>query len=335
MLQIGAGGRVPRVLVIAQIKPGPAIKGTFFDLRRVVERRVVAQTVALVDHAPRRSLARPQRDAAAIAKARRVNRAVAALQKTWAFSPCLALSRLALQSADKNSAAQHAQTDVHAHVLTLCQLDHLLQHRFEIAAVATRPRVERVKTEFGGQRDDCGFGLAVVSGDEDRRRARRLLIGRVRLQNGSENRIKSLDDAGVGKSARHRFARRISARNGQGHHVVGERVSHVHHDYARYRLRAAEFACHVRKRRKRRGQNDDIRPDDGLGGRGKTGVALEVGFKLAFNLSSSFGSREPKVNACCVKLAMSWPKAEPMLPVPIMVMFILMYPSCHLLHGDQ
>ena len=67
-----------RVLVIAHVKPGPAVKAAFFDLSGVIEGRVVAQTIALVDHAPGRALAGRKREAAGITQTRRINRAIAA-----------------------------------------------------------------------------------------------------------------------------------------------------------------------------------------------------------------------------------------------------------------
>jgi len=46
VLEVGPLTRVPRIFVPADEVPGPAVKGAFDDMRRVLERRVVACPVA-------------------------------------------------------------------------------------------------------------------------------------------------------------------------------------------------------------------------------------------------------------------------------------------------
>ena len=53
--QIGPLVLVARVLMIAEIVPGPAIEGALRHMRRIVGRQVVAKPVALVDGAPERA----------------------------------------------------------------------------------------------------------------------------------------------------------------------------------------------------------------------------------------------------------------------------------------
>ena len=70
---------VARVLVVAEIVPGPAIEGALRDVRRVVGRQIVAESVALVDGAPERASSRLDRKARAIANAGRVDALMSAV----------------------------------------------------------------------------------------------------------------------------------------------------------------------------------------------------------------------------------------------------------------
>ena len=70
---------VARVLMIAEIVPGPAIEGALRHTRRVVGRQIVAQPVALVDGAPERARCGLNRKARTIANAGRVDALVLAV----------------------------------------------------------------------------------------------------------------------------------------------------------------------------------------------------------------------------------------------------------------
>src|SRR5271163_5359623 len=69
--QIGPLVLVARVLMVAEIIPGPAIEGALRYMRYVVGRQVVAESVALVDGAPERAGSGLNRKARTIANAGR------------------------------------------------------------------------------------------------------------------------------------------------------------------------------------------------------------------------------------------------------------------------
>ena len=76
--EIGPLVLVARVLMVAEIVPGPAIEGAFRNMRCIVGREVVAKSVAFVDGAPERARSRLDRKARTVANARRVDALVPA-----------------------------------------------------------------------------------------------------------------------------------------------------------------------------------------------------------------------------------------------------------------
>ena len=77
--EIGPLVLVARVLMIAEIVPGPAIERALRDRRRIVGRQVVAESVALVDGAPERAGSGLDRKARTIANAGRVDALMSAV----------------------------------------------------------------------------------------------------------------------------------------------------------------------------------------------------------------------------------------------------------------
>ena len=75
--EIGPLAVVPRIVVIADIAPGPAVEGARADPCGVVGRQIVAEHVALVDDAPQLVGRRPNGHPRAIAQARRIDAFVA------------------------------------------------------------------------------------------------------------------------------------------------------------------------------------------------------------------------------------------------------------------
>ena len=61
--EVGPLVLVARVLMIAEIVPGPAIEGALRHMRRVVGRQVVAESVAFIDGAPERARSGLNREA--------------------------------------------------------------------------------------------------------------------------------------------------------------------------------------------------------------------------------------------------------------------------------
>ena len=79
VLELGMLALVPRVLVGAEVVPGPAIEAPFLDMGDVVGDQVVAQAVALVDRGPELAGLRMDRQADGVADARGVDPLVRAV----------------------------------------------------------------------------------------------------------------------------------------------------------------------------------------------------------------------------------------------------------------
>ena len=78
--KVGALAFVARILMVAEIVPGPAIEGARRHVRYIVRRQVVAESIALVDGAPERAGSWLDRKARTIANAGRVDALVLALR---------------------------------------------------------------------------------------------------------------------------------------------------------------------------------------------------------------------------------------------------------------
>src|SRR5580704_14017622 len=64
---------VARVLMLADVVPWPAIKAVLLDARDVVRRKIVAQSVTLVDRAPQHASLRLNRQSHGITNAGSIN----------------------------------------------------------------------------------------------------------------------------------------------------------------------------------------------------------------------------------------------------------------------
>ena len=73
IFQLGVLAQVTRVLVAADVVPGPAIKAALLDVRDVIGRKVVAKLVTLVDGRPELARLRVYRDSHRVADAPRVH----------------------------------------------------------------------------------------------------------------------------------------------------------------------------------------------------------------------------------------------------------------------
>src|SRR3954447_14473339 len=71
--QFGMLASQSRILMGAQVVPGPSIKAAFFYVTDVIRNQVVAQAIPLVDRAPQLSRGRIHGNSGWIANARRIN----------------------------------------------------------------------------------------------------------------------------------------------------------------------------------------------------------------------------------------------------------------------